>query len=163
MQDSAWQCVSGCCMSADGVLCRKLCHKSERTCTRGTPRWWQCSCLRLQEIDRREENYKETQRGGVSERERQRSAFLLCLAWWISRGGAIWHLSPNQPGTITSRGRTGNLLGELCTAPSEIGKRLKIISVTGPVFVAPSKPLNGKLWSRCRYFFVNCTGTAHKL
>lgn len=157
--DELWQRVSGYCMSTNGVLCRKLCHKSEETCTQGTPRWWQCSCLRLQEIDRREENYKETWRERVSERERRRSAFLLCLAWWISWGGAIWHLSPNQPGTITSRGRTGDLLGELCTAPSEIGERLKIISATGPVFVALSKPLNGELWS----FFVNCTGTAHKL
>lgn len=43
------------------------------------------------------------------------------------------------------QGEDGGLAGELCTAPSEIGERLKIISGTGPVFMAPSNPLNGGL------------------
>lgn len=115
--DALWQRVLGCCTSSDGVLGHKLCHKSEGTCAQGTRRWWQCSYLRLQERDRREENYKEKQRERTSERERRRSAFLLCLAWWIAWGGATWHLSPNQPGTITSGGRTGDLLGSCAQLP----------------------------------------------
>ena len=39
----------------------------------------------------------------------------------------------------------GGLAGELRIAPSEIGERLKIISVTDPVFVALSNLLNGWL------------------
>lgn len=43
------------------------------------------------------------------------------------------------------QGEDGGLAGELRIAPSEIDERLKIISVTGPVFVALSDLLNGRL------------------
>lgn len=158
-----WQPVSGCCVSPDGVLCPKLCHKSEGTCAQGTPRWWQCSYLRLQEIDRREENYKENpERVNEWKREMEISfSSLLSMMNQLRRG----HLTPvTQPARHNYlQGEDGGLAGELCTAPSEIGERLKIISVTGPVFMAPSNQLNAGLWSPRRIFFVNCTGTAHKL
>lgn len=160
--DALWQRVSGCCMSSDGVLCHKLCHKSEGTCTQGTRRWWQCSYLRLQDIDRWEENYKEKWRERVSERERQRSAFLLCLPWWISWGGAIWHLSPNQPGTITSRGRTGDLLGSCAQLPvkkANVWRSLVLQALSS--WPRPSRWTAG--FDHHAAFFVNCTGTAHKL
>lgn len=104
LPDELWQRVSGCCMSADGVLCCKLCHKSEGTCTQGTPRWWQCSCLRLQEIDRREGNYKETQRERAWKRETAISfSSLLSMMNQLRRG----HLTP-----VTQPARHNYLQGE---------------------------------------------------
>lgn len=78
---------------------------------------------------------------------------LLSMMNQLRRG----HLTPvTQPARHNYlQGEDGGLAGELCTAPSEIGERLKIISVTGPVFVAPSNPLNSGLWSpRCIFLSI---------
>lgn len=97
--------------------------------------------------DRREEKYKERVWG----RNTEISVSSLLSMMNRSRRG---HLTPvTQPASRNYlQGEDGGLAGELCTALGEIDERLKIISVTGSVFVAPSELLNGSLWSARRVF-----------
>lgn len=81
---------------------------------------------------------------------------LLSMMNQLRRGHLTPVTSPARHNYL--RGEDGRLAGELCTAPSEIGRRLKIISVTGPVFVALSNLLSGCLWSARCVFFVNRHG-----
>lgn len=81
----------------------------------------------------------------------------------LGEKGVLLHLSPHKPSTIrASLGGVGVLAWKSCRAPSAMGKRLKIITVTDPVFMALPNLLNAKLWSGPG-IFVNSKGTVHTL
>lgn len=88
------------------------------------------------------EEYKEEREKKRGETELSFSS-LLSMMNQLRRGHLTPVTSPARHNYL--RGEDGRLAGELCTAPSEIGRRLKIISVTGPVFVALSNLLSGCL------------------